>query len=37
VLRRHDQLLVVSTAEARRKAEQRIRSVDAGGRLAGWS
>ena len=37
VLRHGDQLLVVSTAEVRRKAEQRIRDVDEGGRLAGWA
>ena len=37
VLRHGDQLLVVSAAEVRRKAEQRIRDVDEGGRLAGWS
>lgn len=36
VLRHGDQLLVVSTAEVRGKAEQRIRDVDEGGRLAGW-
>ena len=37
VLRHGDQLLVVSTAQARAKAERRIRDVDAGGRLAGWA
>ncbi|MEP6648784.1 MAG: potassium/proton antiporter [Lapillicoccus sp.] len=37
VLRHGDQLLVVSTAEVRQKAEQRIRAVDEGGRLAGWT
>jgi cell volume regulation protein A len=37
VLRHGDQLLVVSTAEVRRKAEERIRAVDEGGRLAGWA
>ena len=37
VLRHGDQLLVVSAAEVRRKAEQRIRDVDEGGRLAGWA
>ena len=37
VLRHGDQLLVVSTADVRRKAEQRIRDVDEGGRLAGWA
>ncbi|HYQ32767.1 MAG TPA: potassium/proton antiporter, partial [Lapillicoccus sp.] len=34
VLRHGDQLLVVSTADVRHKAEQRIRDVDEGGRLA---
>jgi cell volume regulation protein A len=37
VLRHGDQLLIVSTSEARRGAEERIRAVDAGGRLAGWA
>ena len=37
VLRHGDQLLVVSSAEARRKTEERIRAVDEGGRLAGWA
>lgn len=37
VLRHGDQLLVVSTTEARAKAEHRIRAVDTGGRLAGWA
>ena len=37
VLRHGDQLLVVSTADVRHKAEQRIRDVDEGGRLAGWA
>ena len=37
VLRHGDQLLVVSTAEVRRKAEERIRAVDQEGRLAGWT
>lgn len=37
VLRHGDQLLVVSTTEVRERAEQRIRDVDAGGRLAGWT
>jgi potassium/hydrogen antiporter len=36
VLKHGDQLLVVSTAEVRRKAEERIRAVDQEGRLAGW-
>jgi cell volume regulation protein A len=37
VLRHGDQLLVVSTADVRHKAEQRIRDVDEGGRRAGWA
>jgi len=37
VLRHGDQMLVVSTAEVRRKAEERLRAVDEGGRLAGWA
>ena len=37
VLRHGDQLLVVSSAEARHKTEERIRAVDEGGRLAGWA
>jgi len=35
-LRERDQLLVVTTATARRRAEQRIRAVDRAGRLARW-
>jgi potassium/hydrogen antiporter len=35
-LRRGDQLLIVTTAEARRAAEQRVREVSERGRLAGW-
>ncbi|GAA4855706.1 potassium/proton antiporter [Pseudonocardia benzenivorans] len=35
-LREHDQLLVVTTAQARRAAEDRIRAVDRAGRLARW-
>ena len=35
-LRRGDQLLIVTTAEARRRAEQRVRAVSEHGRLAGW-
>ena len=35
-LRRGDQLLIVTTAEARRQAEQRVREVSERGRLAGW-
>ena len=35
-LRRGDQLLIVTTAEARRRAEQRVREVSERGRLAGW-
>ncbi|GEL23282.1 K+/H+ antiporter [Pseudonocardia sulfidoxydans NBRC 16205] len=35
-LREHDQLLVVTTAEARRATEDRIRAVDRGGRFARW-
>ena len=37
ILKHGDQLLVVSTAEVRRKAEERIRAVDQEGRLAGWT
>ncbi|MEP6629535.1 MAG: potassium/proton antiporter [Lapillicoccus sp.] len=37
VLKHHDQLLVVSTQAVRQKAEQRIKAVDSGGRLAGWA
>jgi potassium/hydrogen antiporter len=36
VLRRGDQLLIVATAEVRRRAEKRVRSVSQHGRLAGW-
>jgi cell volume regulation protein A len=35
-LREHDQLLVVTTAQARTQTERRIRAVDRAGRLAGW-
>ncbi|GAA3230015.1 potassium/proton antiporter [Pseudonocardia petroleophila] len=35
-LRERDQLLVVATSGARHAAEERIRAVDAGGRLARW-
>jgi cell volume regulation protein A len=35
-LRERDQLLVVTTAEARQAAEERIRAVDQRGRLARW-
>jgi cell volume regulation protein A len=35
-LKERDQLLVVTTAAARRAAEQRIRAVDRAGRLARW-
>lgn len=35
-LREHDQLLVVTTARARRATEDRIRAVDSGGRFARW-
>jgi len=35
-LRHGDQLLIVTTADARSAAEARIRAVDQGGRLAGW-
>ncbi|HEY1974618.1 MAG TPA: potassium/proton antiporter [Pseudonocardia sp.] len=35
-LRERDQLLVVTTALARRRAEERIRAVDRAGRLARW-
>jgi cell volume regulation protein A len=37
VLRHGDDLLVVTTAAARRGAERRIRAVSRYGRLAGWS
>nr|WP_231961555.1 potassium/proton antiporter [Pedococcus dokdonensis] len=36
VIRRGDQLLVVSTAEVKALAEKRVRSVSQHGRLAGW-
>lgn len=36
VLRRGDQLLIVSTAEVKTQAEKRVRSVSQHGRLAGW-
>jgi len=36
-LKHGDQLLVVTTAEARRATEERIRAIDRAGRLAGWS
>jgi cell volume regulation protein A len=36
VLRRGDQLLIVSTAEVKPLAEKRVRSVSEHGRLAGW-
>jgi cell volume regulation protein A len=36
VLRRGDQLLIVSTAEVKTLAEKRVRSVSQQGRLAGW-
>ncbi|MDN5934349.1 MAG: potassium/proton antiporter, partial [Pseudonocardia sp.] len=35
-LRELDQLLVVTTSEARSATEERIRAVDAAGRLARW-
>ena len=35
-IRRGDQLLIVATAETRRKVEERVRSVSENGRLAGW-
>lgn len=37
VLRHGDQLLVVTTADVRQRAEERIRAVDRDGRLAGWA
>jgi cell volume regulation protein A len=37
VLRRGDDLLVVTTAQVRARAERRIRQVSQRGRLAGWS
>lgn len=37
VLRHQDQLLIVTTAAARKAAEARVRAVDADGRLAGWA
>ena len=37
VLRRGDQLLIVTTATARNRTEERVRAVSQGGRLAGWS
>jgi potassium/hydrogen antiporter len=36
VIRRGDQLLIVATAESRRRVERRVRSVSQNGRLAGW-
>jgi cell volume regulation protein A len=36
VIRRGDQLLIVATAETRRRVEQRVRAVSESGRLAGW-
>ena len=36
-LRHGDQLLIVATAEVRHAAEERVRAVDEGGRLAGWA
>ena len=36
-LRHGDQLLIVATAEVRHAAEERVRAVDEGGRLAGWT
>jgi len=35
-LRARDSLLVVTTADARRATEQRLRSVGRSGKLAGW-
>ena len=35
-IRRGDQLLIVATAEAKARAEQRVRAVSEAGRLAGW-
>ncbi|WP_460447673.1 potassium/proton antiporter [Angustibacter aerolatus] len=37
VLRRGDQLLVVTTSTARREVQQRLRALSLGGRLAVWS
>ncbi|GAA2737290.1 potassium/proton antiporter [Pedococcus aerophilus] len=37
VVRRGDQLLIVTTAESRTKAEKRVREVSQNGRLAGWA
>jgi cell volume regulation protein A len=36
VIRRGDQLLIVTTAESRSRAEKRVRAVSQLGRLAGW-
>lgn len=36
VLKHGDQLLIVTTTAVRRAAEERVRAVDQGGRLAGW-
>ena len=36
MLRHGDQLLIVATAEVRRRAEKRVRAVSQYGRLAGW-
>jgi cell volume regulation protein A len=37
VIRTGDQLLIVTTAEVRSKAEKRVRAVSQYGRLAGWT
>ncbi|HET7475369.1 MAG TPA: potassium/proton antiporter [Dermatophilaceae bacterium] len=37
VLRRHDQLLIVATADIKSAAEARVRQVSEHGRLAGWA
>jgi len=36
-IRRGDQLLIVATAQSRRRAEKRVRAVSQFGRLAGWT
>jgi cell volume regulation protein A len=37
VIRRGDQLLIVTTAATRDRAEKRVRAVSDDGRLAGWA
>jgi cell volume regulation protein A len=37
VMRRGDQLLIVTTAQSKSRAEKRVRAVSRAGRLAGWN